>query len=94
MAALGVNIVNIVLQLGIDVDCTLRRNRYSGSFIFRDSLGVCLRRPIQSYSNYDNEHKHMMFVYIFENTISYLYINKECENTIHCDNIDFFIRSE
>ena len=46
------------------------------------------------YSNYDNEHKHMMFVYIFENTISYLYINKECENTIHCDNIDFFIRSE
>ena len=43
------------------------------------------------YSNCDNEHKHMMIVYFFENTISYLYINKECENTIHCDNIDFFI---
>ena len=44
------------------------------------------------YNNYDNEHQHMMNVYVFENTISYFYINKKCENKLHCDNIDFFIR--
>jgi len=44
------------------------------------------------YNNYDNEHQHMMNVYIFENSISYFYINKKCENILHCDNIDFFIR--
>jgi hypothetical protein len=29
-----------------------------------------------NYSNYDNENKHMMIVYIFENSITYLYLNK------------------
>ena len=32
-----------------------------------------------NYNNYDNENKHMMLVYIFEDSITYLYINKECE---------------
>ena len=44
-----------------------------------------------NYNNCDNEHKHMMIVCIFENSISYFYINKEFENIVHCDNIDFFI---
>ena len=32
-----------------------------------------------NYNNYDNENKHMMLVYIFEDRITYLYVNKECE---------------
>ena len=31
------------------------------------------------YSNYDNKNKHMMYVYIYEDSITYLYINKECQ---------------
>ena len=58
-----------------------RDDWYSGNFyVYR-----------MNYNNYDNEHKHMMIVYIFENSISYFYINREYENTIHCDNIDFLI---
>jgi len=44
-----------------------------------------------NYNNYDNENQHMMNVYVFENSISYFYINKKCGNILHCDNIDFFI---
>jgi len=46
-----------------------RDDWYSGNFyVYR-----------MNYNNCDNVHKHMMIVYIFENSISYFYINKKCE---------------
>jgi hypothetical protein len=32
------------------------------------------------YNDYNNENKHMMIVYIFKDSITHLYINKECDS--------------